>query len=54
MAEKYTDIIDAIYGTKSEVRIDTQIAFQDGTRQRIRATMPIATVSQVADVARSA
>ena len=44
IAEKYVDIIEAIYAGKSEVKIDTEIAFQDGSRQRIRTTMPIATL----------
>jgi long-chain acyl-CoA synthetase len=54
VAEKYADIIEAIYGGKSEVKIDTQIAFQDGSRQRIRTTMPIATLAPPAATARSA
>ena len=44
ISEKYRSIIDALYGDASEVKIDTEIAFQDGSRQRIRATMPIATL----------
>ena len=42
VSEKYVDIIEAIYAGKTEVKIDTEIAFQDGSRQRIRTTMPIA------------
>ncbi len=44
IAEKYGDIIDALYSDAREVKIDTEIAFQDGSRQRIRTTMPITTL----------
>ena len=37
--EKYADIIDAIYGGKRDIPIDTVIRFQDGTTQRIRTTL---------------
>lgn len=39
--EKYADIIQAIYGDRGTVDIDTAISFQDGTTQRIRATLPV-------------
>lgn len=39
--EKYADIIDAIYGGKPDIDIDTVIRFQDGTTQRIRCTLPV-------------
>jgi long-chain acyl-CoA synthetase len=42
IGEKYAGIIDALYSDAREVKIDTEIAFQDGSRQRIRTTMPIA------------
>lgn len=44
VAEKYGDIIEAMYSGATEVRIDTEIVFQDGSRQRIRTTPPIATL----------
>jgi long-chain acyl-CoA synthetase len=44
IAEKYSNIIAALYSDAREVKIDTEIAFQDGSRQRIRTTMPIATL----------
>ena len=44
IAEKYADIIDAIYSGAGEVRIDTEIAFQDGSRQRVRTTLPVASL----------
>lgn len=45
IAEKYATIIDAIYSGASEVKIDTEISFQDGSKQRIRTTLPVATLS---------
>jgi long-chain acyl-CoA synthetase len=42
IGEKYGNIIDAIYSDAGSVKIDTEIAFQDGSRQRIRTTIPIA------------
>ena len=54
IAEKYGDIIDAIYSDATAVKIDTEIAFQDGSRQRIRTSLPIATLSAPAPMARSA
>ena len=37
--EKYGDIIEAIYRGERAIPVDTTIAFQDGTRQRIRTTL---------------
>ncbi|NGX94523.1 MAG: long-chain fatty acid--CoA ligase, partial [Candidatus Afipia apatlaquensis] len=37
--EKYSDIINAIYGDRPDIDIDTVIRFQDGTTQRIRCTL---------------
>lgn len=39
--EKYGDIINAIYGGKPDIDINTVIRFQDGTTQRIRCTLPV-------------
>ena len=39
--EKYADIINAIYGGKPDIDIDTVIRFQDGSTQRIRCTLPV-------------
>ncbi|MCC7275623.1 MAG: long-chain fatty acid--CoA ligase [Alphaproteobacteria bacterium] len=39
--EKYGTIIDAIYAGAASVPIDTTIAFQDGTKQRIRTTLKV-------------
>jgi long-chain acyl-CoA synthetase len=39
--DKYGDIINAIYGDRPDIDIDTVIRFQDGTTQRIRCTLPV-------------
>nr|WP_245217040.1 AMP-binding protein [Neoroseomonas nitratireducens] len=39
---KYGAIIDAIYAGDDAIPIDTTIAFQDGTKQRIRTVLPVA------------
>jgi long-chain acyl-CoA synthetase len=39
--EKYGAIIDAIYRGEAAIPVDTTIAFQDGTRQRIRTTLAV-------------
>jgi long-chain acyl-CoA synthetase len=41
IGEKYGDIIDAIYRGDAAIPVDTTIAFQDGTRQRIRTTLKV-------------
>ncbi len=54
IAEKYANIIDAIYAGAEKVKVDTEIAFQDGSKQRIRTTLPVATLSAPAARAKSA
>jgi len=39
--DKYGGIIDAIYADAAEIPVDTTIAFQDGTTQRIRTTLRV-------------
>jgi long-chain acyl-CoA synthetase len=41
IAEKYGPIIEAIYRGEPTIPIDTTIAFQDGTKQRIRTTLTV-------------
>jgi long-chain acyl-CoA synthetase len=41
IAEKYRDIIDAIYSGRPSIPVDTVIRFQDGTTQRIRTTLAV-------------
>jgi len=39
--EKYADIIDAIYGDRPQVNIDTVITFQDGSTSRIQTDLSV-------------
>jgi long-chain acyl-CoA synthetase len=41
VAQKYGEIVEAVYSGAESVKIDTEIAFQDGSRQRIRTTIPV-------------
>ncbi len=41
IAEKYASIIDAVYAGAQRIDIDATIAFQDGTRQRVRTTIAV-------------
>ena len=41
IGEKYASLIDAIYGGAPSIAVDTTIAFQDGTTQRIRTTLAV-------------
>ncbi len=52
--EKYADIIDAIYGGKSDIPVDTVIRFQDGTTQRIRTTLRVIDLGGHAPMAEAA
>jgi long-chain acyl-CoA synthetase len=45
IAEKYGDIIAAIYRGDDAIPVDTVINFQDGTKQRIRTTLTVARLS---------
>src|SRR5579863_8023445 len=52
--EKYADIIDAIYGGKRDIPVDTVIRFQDGTTQRIRTTLRVVDLGDEAPIAEAA
>jgi long-chain acyl-CoA synthetase len=52
--EKYADIIDAIYGGKRDIPVDTVIRFQDGTTQRIRTTLRVVDLGKDAPMAEAA
>ncbi|GLQ17035.1 long-chain fatty acid--CoA ligase [Maritalea porphyrae] len=41
IADKYADIIGKIYSDDTHVDIDTVIAFQDGTKQRIKTSLKV-------------
>jgi len=45
IAQKYGDIIEAIYRGDPAIPVDTTIAFQDGTKQRIRTTLKVVRMS---------
>ena len=42
--ERYGEIIDALYGDRSSVHVDTWITFQDGTKSRIVTDLAVSTV----------
>jgi long-chain acyl-CoA synthetase len=52
--EKYADIIEAIYGGKRDIPVDTVIRFQDGTTQRIRTTLRVVDLAPAAPLAEAA
>lgn len=52
--EKYAGIIDAIYGGKRDIPVDTVIRFQDGTTQRIRTTLRVVDLANNAPLAEAA
>jgi len=49
--EKYGTIIDAIYHGDPAIPVDTTIAFQDGTKQRIRTTLQVMRMDDAAALA---
>jgi long-chain acyl-CoA synthetase len=51
IAQKYGDIIAAIYRGDSAIPVDTTIAFQDGTKQRIRTTLTVMRMGEAAAMA---
>jgi len=42
--ERYAEIIDAIYGDRDSVHVDTMITFQDGTKSRIVTDLQVVTL----------
>jgi long-chain acyl-CoA synthetase len=49
--QKYGAIIDAIYAGQEAIPVDTTITFQDGTKQRIRTTLAVASAERKREVA---
>src|SRR5579864_3658080 len=52
--EKYADIIESIYGGRSDIPVDTVIRFQDGTTQRVRTTLKVVDLAAHSDFAEAA
>jgi long-chain acyl-CoA synthetase len=50
IGEKYGDIIEALYANRSEIEIDTTVAFQDGSKQRIQTRLRIVDLHSNDDV----
>jgi long-chain acyl-CoA synthetase len=48
IAEKYADLIDALYGGKSSVYTETEVTYEDGRKGKIRATLEIRDAKVVA------
>jgi long-chain acyl-CoA synthetase len=48
VAERYGDIIAALYAGKSQIPVDTLIRFQDGTTQRVRTTLAVMSLDATA------
>jgi long-chain acyl-CoA synthetase len=46
--ERYAEIIDAVYGDRASVHVDTWITYQDGSKSRIVTDLPVATVAEPA------
>lgn len=42
IAEKYADLIDALYGGKDRIYTETEVTYEDGRKGAIRATLTIA------------
>src|SRR6056297_2819071 len=41
IAEKFADLIDALYGGKDEIYTETEVTYEDGRKGKIRATLDI-------------
>jgi long-chain acyl-CoA synthetase len=49
--QRYGAIVDAIYAGQEAIPVDTTITFQDGTKQRIRTTLAVASAEREREVA---
>ena len=47
--DRYGDIIEAIYADRDAIPVDTTIAFQDGTTQRIKTVLKVVDLNPGAD-----
>ena len=41
IAEKFADLVDALYGDKSEIFTETEVTYEDGRKGKISATLEI-------------
>ena len=46
--DKYKDLIDAMYGGKSEIYTETEVTYEDGSKGSISATLEIRDARRVA------
>jgi long-chain acyl-CoA synthetase len=46
--DKYKDLIDALYGDKTEIYTETEVTYEDGSKGSIAATLEIRDVRRVA------
>ena len=49
--ERYSNIIDAVYGDRDSVHVDTMITFQDGTRSRVVTDLRVVDLRNDTDLA---
>ena len=54
VGEKYADIIGALYTDATDIPVDTEIAFQDGSKQRIRTSLKVVDLAPGAGETRAA
>ena len=54
VGEKYADIIEALYTDVTDIPVDTEISFQDGSKQRIRTSLKVIDLAPDAAEARAA
>ena len=45
--DKYKDLIDAMYGGKTEIYTETEVTYEDGSKGSIAATLEIRDVRRV-------
>ncbi len=54
VGEKYADIIEALYTEVDSIPVDTEISFQDGSKQRIRTSLTVVDLAPGAAETRAA
>ena len=51
MAEKYADLVEALYGPDHQITVETQVVFEDGRRGTLKADLLIRQVGAEAPLA---